>query len=110
MGNANSLTTAIVVYCNYNGFVVWRNNIVGIYDPVKKVFRKNKSQKLGVSDIIGFRKSDGKFIAIEVKIGKDKKSVSQNMFKEEVEAGNALFFEAKDFDSFKKWFNDNLKM
>jgi|KBSMisStaDraftv2_1062788.scaffolds.fasta_scaffold00494_23 penicillin-binding protein-related factor A (putative recombinase) len=42
-------------------------NTVGVFDPIKKVFRKNKNQFIipGTSDIVGSMK--GRFFAIEVK-------------------------------------------
>ena len=107
MSKSNDLTTAIITYMNYSGFFVWRNNTVGIYDPAKKVFRKNKNQLNGVSDIIGFRKKDCKFVAIEVKIGYDKMRESQLLFQQRVVESNGLFFIAKDFDSFIKWIKEN---
>lgn len=32
----NSLTTAVTNFLNMNGFEVWRNNTVGIWDQQKK--------------------------------------------------------------------------
>jgi hypothetical protein len=103
MSKSNDLTAAIITHMNYSGFFVWRNNTVGIYDPVKKVFRKKRSQLNGISDIIGFRKKDGKFVGIEIKIGYDKMSDEQIYFQEQVLLGNGLFFIAKDFDSYLNW-------
>jgi len=55
----------------------WKNNSVGIYDPVKKIYRKswNKYAINGVSDILGVYK--GKALAIEVKTPKTKNKVSE---------------------------------
>ena len=49
------------------GFTAWQIDTTGIYDPVKKTFRRktSKFRVKGVSDIIGFY--NGKFWAIEVK-------------------------------------------
>lgn len=56
----------------------WKCNIIGVFDPVRKVYRKPKNKYLinGVSDILGVR-SDGIFCAIEVKTPKTKKNVSE---------------------------------
>ncbi len=46
----------------------WENSSTGIYDPVRKIFRKNTSKYFlaGTSDLLGFF-PDGRILAIEVK-------------------------------------------
>lgn len=53
---------------------------VGIYDPVRKQFRTNKSpyRVKGVSDILGIW--EGKFLAIEVKAGRNRPTEDQVAF------------------------------
>jgi len=53
---------------NYPVFA-WRQNTVGVYDPKKRIFRKNNSKhfKTGVSDILGLY-AGGVFFAMEVKM------------------------------------------
>lgn len=56
-------------------------NTMGVYDPNKKVFRKNKNRfiPIGCSDILGLYKS--KFIAIEVKTPKTYSSLVKHPLK-----------------------------
>jgi len=63
-----------------DGCFAWKVNSVGVYDPVKKVYRLPKSKHIlsGVSDIIGVY--NGRFIAIEVKKKTGKVSEEQYLF------------------------------
>lgn len=60
------LEKQIIEALNLKGIFCWKNQSTGIYDPTRKVFRKNKSQLNGVSDILGIL-PNGRFLAIEVK-------------------------------------------
>ena len=100
MSSASSLTQSIICYLNMSGFVVWRNNTVGIWDAKKQIYRKNKAEKKGISDIIGFRKSDGKHIDVEVKAGSDKMSVHQLLHHDQLKTGHCISIVAKNFDQF----------
>lgn len=55
----------------------WKNNTTGVYDPIKKIFRKPKSKFLinGVSDIIGVYK--GRPLFLEVKTPKTRKRLTE---------------------------------
>lgn len=62
------IETQILTWLNYQkDFFCFKINTVGIFDPVRKVFRKNQNRFVinGTSDILGLYK--GRFIAIEVK-------------------------------------------
>lgn len=82
------------------GFYVWRQNTIGVFDVEKKVFRKNKNTKKGVSDIIGFHKLTAKFIAVEIKIGNDKLSLHQSIFLKDVEKANGTALVVRSFDDY----------
>jgi len=57
----------------------WKNQSVGIYDPVKKTFRsRSKYQIKGVSDILGIYR--GKMICLEVKSKKGQLTDEQKLF------------------------------
>lgn len=102
--NANDTTNAIITFLNYNGFHVWRNNTHGVYDVKKQFFRKLQYQQRGVSDIIGYRKSDAKFIAIEVKIGTDRLSEEQEGFLIGLKESTGISMVANSFEDFlKRW-------
>jgi hypothetical protein len=90
MSRTNSLTRSIIRYLDLQGYEVWRQNTTGIYDPQKKIFRKNFAQRKGIPDIIGYRRSDGKFIAIEIKTGKDTLSFEQKMFLQDLQQSHGI--------------------
>lgn len=76
---ANQLTQYALKVLSFKGWHVWRQNSSGLWDPTKKVFRRNSSTP-GISDIIGFNRSTGQFIAVEVKVGRDKLRPEQERF------------------------------
>jgi hypothetical protein len=95
-------TKAIILYLNAFGCVVWRQNNGGIWDEKKQCYLKSDFSRKGVADIIGYRKSDGKAIFVEVKTGADKLSADQKLFLGEAQEGNCLVFVAKSFDDFEE--------
>ncbi len=103
--SANSLTQSIVRFLNYNGFVAWNVYNGGVYDPKIQRYRKNPTQKRGVFDVCGFRKSDGRHLEIEIKWGRDKMSADQLRHLDDLESSGSLCFVARDFDQFEQWFN-----
>lgn len=80
---ANALTKQALRILDLRGFNVWRQNNAAVYDPVKKVFRANSATP-GISDIIGYHRKTGRFIAVEIKAGKDKMSPQQQLFIDQV--------------------------
>lgn len=74
-----AVTDAIINYLTMIGWIVYRNNTVGIWDPTQQIYRKNKKQMKGVPDIAG---TDwlGRSVAIEIKIGNDRLSADQTIF------------------------------
>lgn len=80
MATEKQIENDILTYLNGSklGFF-WKNNSIGVYDPVKKVFRKPKNKFLinGVSDILGVL-NNGQICCIEVKTPKTKKNTSDN--------------------------------
>jgi len=61
----------------------WKNQSVGIYDPIKKTFRsRSKYQIKGVSDILGIYR--GKMICLEVKSKKGRLTDEQSLFLEQM--------------------------
>ncbi len=74
---------------------------MGVYDAKIGKYRAN-SAKRGVSDIIGYQKATGKFIAVEIKKGKDVVSPYQEAFLEGIRKAGGFVFVAKSFDAFRK--------
>lgn len=75
---ASDLTKSALKELGYRGIEVWRNN------NVRAVPGRVFIGKKGVSDIIGFHKKTGVFFAGEVKAGKDKLSIEQIEFLQQV--------------------------
>ena len=100
---ANALTDAVVAYVKLSGGRAYRINNTGIYDPTLKKFRTSGTLK-GIPDIIGVYK--GRFISFEVKIGKDRQSEYQVLRQQEIEACGGLYVIAKEFEQFKKVFDE----
>ncbi|MCB0595480.1 MAG: VRR-NUC domain-containing protein [Phaeodactylibacter sp.] len=113
---------------NWNGFVVWRNNTMGVFDGAKAAkqvlvlvksvlftrklptlqdirsliarnYRKSHERK-GVADIIGYQKKTGRFVSIEIKHGKDSLSPEQKAFLEQAGRNGGIAIVAKDMDGF----------
>ena len=85
----------IMNFLRANGIFCWKNDSVGIFDPVKKVYRSNQNQNRikGVSDILGI--IDGKFVAIEVKSETGKLRPEQKVFIQEIVSNGGVAFVAR---------------
>jgi hypothetical protein len=80
----------------------WKNNTVGVYDPIKRVHRKpGKHHRNGVSDILGVDGS-GRFIAIEVKTPKGRVSDNQKLFIEDINRCGGKAFVARSVDDVRR--------
>lgn len=103
-----SFLKIIGVYC-------WVNDSVGIFDPVKKIYRQNNSpHKLkGVSDILGI--IQGRFLAIEVKSEAGRLTPEQRVFLAHINTEGGIAFCSRSVeqtaDNLLKFFpqNDKLK-
>jgi hypothetical protein len=83
---------------NVHRIFAWKNQSVGIFDPVKKVYRRpmNKYHMIGVSDILGVY--DGKFLAIEVKTQSGVVSNEQRSFINQINREGGIAFVARSLD------------
>lgn len=91
------------------GYKVWRQNNVGIYDPKIKRYRASDINLRGVGDIIGYQIGTGRFISIEVKVGRDKMSAHQIEFRDELLKAGGIYIEARSIDDFIEKFNEITK-
>jgi Holliday junction resolvase len=82
-----------------SGFRVWRQNNNAVFDPKIKRFRKNSATK-GIPDVIGYQKHTARFIAVEVKAGKDTLSPEQIEFLQNLERFGGIAIVARDFSTF----------
>jgi VRR-NUC domain len=97
---ANALTKQALITLSMSGFHVWRQNNGGVFDPTKKVFRRNSSTP-GISDILGYQKKTGKILAIEIKSGKDVLSPAQVEFLDGIEKAGGYSFVVRTPDDIK---------
>ena len=102
MSKANELTTAILDHLYRNGAFGWRSESAGVFDQRLGLYRT--SPKRGVSDILAMLPPNGRLLACEVKVGKDRLSPEQTGFLANIKHYGGLTFVAKDFESFKEWF------
>ena len=84
-----------------HGIFWWNNSTTGIYDPSSSKFRTNKGQR-GVSDLLGILPqqsysvggvrsvAQGRFLAVEVKAGKNKMTADQERFLQNVNDAGGL--------------------
>lgn len=85
--NANQLATYAVKVFTHAGWVAWRQNNTAICD--RGQFRRFVGLK-GVSDVIGFHKETGRFLACEIKVGSDRLSPDQEKFLHAVNRAGGL--------------------
>lgn len=100
---ANGLTKLIIAYLKVQGAFATRLNSTGIYRNDIKKFVPN-TQRKGMADVFATYK--GKSLNIEVKTGKDRMSEHQLKVQTEIEEAGGYFFIARNFESFKKWFEE----
>lgn len=101
---ANELTKTIIfdMYWVREG-LAYRINNGAIYDTKRQVYRKGVQRK-GIPDIIGI--IDGRFIGIEVKIGRDRQSADQKEVEREINEAGGVYFIAKSYDDYLKKINE----
>jgi hypothetical protein len=100
IGDANSLTKAIVQWIDLSGGWATRISTEGRYiEALGK--RIPSSVKKGTADIHAVWK--GMHLSIEVKIDKDKQSPEQKEIQKEIEKAGGHYFIAKTFDQFHQW-------
>lgn len=98
---SSALTKAALRILDLKGFHVWRQNNAGVYNNEKKVWRANSSTP-GISDIIGFRRINGQFLACEIKAGRDKLSDHQIDFLDAVKKAGGLAIVIRTMDDVEK--------
>jgi penicillin-binding protein-related factor A (putative recombinase) len=80
------------------GVFCWKNQSVGIFDPVKKVYRKsnNVHHIKGVADILGI--IHGRFLAIEVKSETGSLTTEQKIFLKTINDEGGVAFVARSVE------------
>lgn len=100
-----AIKNAICAWLSYQpGIKVWVNDSVGIFDPVRKIYRKSFSpyKIKGVADILGIMEPTGRFLAIEVKVKGKYPSPEQRQFLEMINRMGGLGFVARSVEDVAK--------
>lgn len=112
---ANALTRAILRWLELHGHYATRINTMGrqlkgttVIDVIGRAHVTPSkwipgTTRKGTADI--HASINGRHVSIEVKIGSDTMSPEQLKTKNMVEQSGGLFYAAKDFESFYKWYN-----
>lgn len=94
----SAIQKEILSFLSLCGFFVFRVNTTGVYDPVRKVFRRLGGFNMkGVADIIGVL-PNGQFLAVEVKTATGRQSLEQKIFEKNVKANNGIYILARSID------------
>lgn len=104
---ANGLTACITAFLKLSGAFVSRLNNSGIYDKRLNKYRPGTNRK-GLPDVVCTYQ--GKSIMIEVKTGRDRMSEHQERIRCEQERSGGLYYVARNFTEFKKWFDDLMEI
>lgn len=101
MTASNLLKRLIISDLNSRGHLAWNNNTMGVFDKERRCYRKNKDRSaIGTADIVCCLKG-GRYLELEVKVGKDKQSTAQQLHERAVRQAGGLYFVVKDFDAYK---------
>lgn len=102
--DANTITDGLVSLINLSGNYAGRINTTGIFDPVHNIWRKLKETELGKSDIIACIR--GKFVAIEIKFGKDTQKRRQKSFEKRVLQAGGVYYQIHTWEEAEQWWAD----
>jgi hypothetical protein len=100
--NANQLAAYAVKVFTRAGYVCWRQNNVAVCD--KGQFRRFVGLR-GVSDVIGFHATKGRFLAVEIKVGRDRLSPEQEQFLNAVNRAGGVGIIVRHADDLKEYLN-----
>ncbi|WP_421827099.1 hypothetical protein [Larkinella sp.] len=106
--SSNALTKAVLKTFEIHGLYAVRVQSQGQFDPQLKIFRKGTTRP-GVSDVHCLLGGSGRHCSIEIKYGQDKMSPAQRQTAKQVQESGGIYYVAKDFESFWRWFNDQIK-
>lgn len=99
--SANALTDSIVYWIRLHGGSADRINNMGVYDAKRGMYRRAGTRN-GIADIIGTWQ--GKYLAVEVKYGKDRLSEDQKKRRQEIIDAGGIYIVARSFDQFvEEW-------
>jgi hypothetical protein len=102
--NANQLAAYAVKVFTKLGYVCWRQNNVAVCD--KGQFRRFVGLR-GVSDVIGFHAKKGRFLAVEIKVGRDRLSPEQEKFLDAVNRAGGVGVVVRHADDLKPYLENH---
>lgn len=94
MSLANAVTNAVISYLTLRGAYVWRNSTGALKKDDGRLLRFGK---VGAADVLGCL-GDGRLIACEIKVGRDRLSDAQRDFKEQVQARGGIYVICREND------------
>lgn len=107
---ANGLTRCIIDFITLHGGQAERISITGKANEIRNncgrvvgVKWTKSHMTIGTADIsatIG-----GRSVKIEVKIGTDRQSEAQKKYQQQIEQAGGLYYVARNFEDFVKWYN-----
>lgn len=101
---ANKITANCLRVINMTpNCVAYRINNVGVWDERKQVHRKGNTER-GLPDIIAVIR--GRFVAIEVKAGRDKQSEYQRARQFEIEKAGGAYLIVRDTNDILQFMQD----
>lgn len=95
-----TLQNAIINLLRLNGWFAYSQKTVGTYDPIKKIFRKNKSATIGVADILAIK--HGRVLFLEVKRPGGKQRNSQIEFEYQIKTHGGNYFVVTSYKEVEK--------
>lgn len=119
--SSNGLTKAILDFVNLSGFFAERTgtegrvidnrktytDVLGRQKTIGTVKRIKTSGLVGSSDLKLY--INGKIVAVEIKVGRDRQSQAQKEYQERMEKAGGIYLIIRDFDSFYNWFQEFIK-
>jgi hypothetical protein len=101
------LTSYAIKVFRQQGYFCWRENTGGVWDAAREAYRKAPDSLTGKSDILGFHRVTGRFLACEIKVGKDRLSAGQEEFLLAVKAAGGLALVVRHGDDLKPYITNN---
>lgn len=103
----STIQAVVLSYLSFRPEVFcWRNQNVGVWDPVKRIHRKNSTVK-GISDILGITNT-GRLIALEVKSDQGRVSKDQQNFLDKIRAMGGIAGVVRNAEDAAKILDDAL--
>lgn len=91
----SALVQQVITYLRYKGHKVFRMNAGAIFTGPENR-RRVQLAPPGCPDIIGWQKGTGRFIGVECKVGRNKRTELQEQFARDMEADGCIYILAYD--------------